>query len=45
MAFNKETKPETKDKPHPIEQRPKPDTIRELGKTAIKGASKDKTGK
>ena len=33
---------ETKDKPHPYEQKPKPDTVRKIGETAIKGAQKDK---
>jgi hypothetical protein len=48
VASNKETKPETKDKPNPFEQRPKtvnPETARKLGETAIKGASKDKSKK
>lgn len=45
MPLNKETKPETKDKPHPIETYPRKDIVRELGKTAIKGASKDKSKK
>jgi hypothetical protein len=42
--LNKETKPEKRET-HPVEKYPKKDTIRELGKTAIKGASKDKPKK
>lgn len=37
-----EKKPETKDKPHPFEQKPKPDLTRAIGQTAVKGATKDK---
>ena len=45
MSFNKETKPEKDKIPHPFEQRPKPDIVRELGKKAVEGASKDKPKK
>jgi len=45
VAFNKETKPETKDKPHPFEKRPKQDITRAIGKTALKGPQKDKPKK
>ena len=45
MPSNKETKPETKDKPHSYEQHPKKDITPAIGKAAIKGASKDKPKK
>lgn len=42
MASNSEKKPETTDKPHPFEQKPRPDLTRAIGQTAVKGAQKDK---
>lgn len=45
MPSNPDNRPNKKDAPHPIEQRPRtvnPETARKLGKTAIKGATKDK---
>ena len=44
MSSNKETKPE-KSETHQIERYPKKDIVRELGKKAIQGASKDKPKK
>lgn len=42
MPSNGEKKPETVDKPHPFEQKPKPNLPRAIGQTVVKGAQKDK---
>ena len=44
MPSNNESKPEKREK-HKIELPPKKDVVRELGKKAIEGASKDKPKK
>ena len=44
MPSNNETRPEKREQ-HPIERYPKKDVVRELGKKAVQGASKDKPKK
>lgn len=48
VPSNPDNRPNKKDAPHWIEQRPRtvsPETVRKLGETAIKNTPKDKKGK